>query len=202
MPKVKVPRKSTPIDMTAMCDVAFLLLTFFMLTTKFKPDEKIKVNIPASVAETKLPDKDILMLHVDQQGKVFYGIDNQGVRQQLLEFIKEEHPELQFNGTQTRNFMLMDSWGVPLAELPALLNDPKNYPQKGINLDTLAIPTTAGELGQLLMLGRRSNPAVRIAIKADADADYRIVKDVIAILQKRNINKFNLITATRQKPKE
>lgn len=202
MPKVKVPRKSTPIDMTAMCDVAFLLLTFFMLTTKFKPDEKIKVNIPASVAETKLPDKDILMLHVDQQGKVFYGIDNQGIRQQLLTLIKEEHPELQFNGTQTRNFMLMDSWGVPLAELPALLNDPKNYPQKGINLDTLAIPTTTGELGQLLLLGRRSNPNVRIAIKADAEADYRIVKDVIAILQKRNINKFNLITSTRQKPKE
>ena len=62
MPKVKIPRKSTTIDMTAMCDVAFLLLTFFMLTTKFKPDEAIKVEIPASVAETKLPDKDILML--------------------------------------------------------------------------------------------------------------------------------------------
>ncbi|RPI68323.1 MAG: biopolymer transporter ExbD, partial [Ignavibacteriales bacterium] len=41
MPKVKVPRKSTLIDMTAMCDVAFLLLTFFMLTTQFKSDESV-----------------------------------------------------------------------------------------------------------------------------------------------------------------
>ena len=41
MPKVKVPRKSTNIDMTAMCDVSFLLLTFFMLTTKFKADEPV-----------------------------------------------------------------------------------------------------------------------------------------------------------------
>ena len=29
MPKVKIPRKSTAVDMTAMCDVAFLLLSFF-----------------------------------------------------------------------------------------------------------------------------------------------------------------------------
>ena len=35
MPKVKIPRKSTAVDMTAMCDVAFLLLTFFMLTSNF-----------------------------------------------------------------------------------------------------------------------------------------------------------------------
>ncbi len=46
MPKVKMPRKSTLIDMTAMCDVAFLLLTFFMLATKFKPDEPVAVVTP------------------------------------------------------------------------------------------------------------------------------------------------------------
>ncbi|MFM7710399.1 MAG: biopolymer transporter ExbD, partial [Ferruginibacter sp.] len=34
MPKIKIPRKSTNIDMTAMCDVAFLLLSFFILATK------------------------------------------------------------------------------------------------------------------------------------------------------------------------
>ena len=36
MPRVKVARKSTAIDMTAMCDVAFLLLTFFILSAKPK----------------------------------------------------------------------------------------------------------------------------------------------------------------------
>ena len=44
MPKAKLPRKSTHIDMTAMCDVAFLLLTFFMLATKFKPEEPVVVK--------------------------------------------------------------------------------------------------------------------------------------------------------------
>lgn len=196
MPKVKIPRKSTTIDMTAMCDVAFLLLTFFMLTTKFKPDEAIKVEIPASVAETKLPDKDILMLQVDKEGRVFYGIDNQGVRQALFNKIKERHPEIAFQPQNERAFMLLDAFGVPLEELPNLLNDPKNYAQKGLSLDT-----TKNELGELLLFGRQSNPAVRIAIKADGNADYDKVKEVMNILQKRNINKFNLITSTRQKPK-
>ena len=60
MPKVKLPRKSTNIDMTAMCDVAFLLLTFFMLATKFKPDEPVVVKTPSSISEIPLPDADII----------------------------------------------------------------------------------------------------------------------------------------------
>ena len=39
MPKHKPKRSAPSIDMTAMCDVAFLLLTFFMLTAKAKPQE-------------------------------------------------------------------------------------------------------------------------------------------------------------------
>ena len=58
MPKVKIPRKSTSVDMTAMCDVAFLLLSFFILTTKFKPSEALKVTTPSSVATKIAPDKD------------------------------------------------------------------------------------------------------------------------------------------------
>ena len=47
MGRAKLPRKSTNIDMTAMCDVAFLLLSFFILTTKFKPAEAIAVETPS-----------------------------------------------------------------------------------------------------------------------------------------------------------
>ncbi|MCE7857938.1 MAG: biopolymer transporter ExbD, partial [Ignavibacteria bacterium CHB3] len=76
MPKVKVPRKSTLIDMTAMCDVAFLLLTFFMLTTQFKADESVIVDTPSSISEIKLPDTDILNITVSNDGRVFFHIDN------------------------------------------------------------------------------------------------------------------------------
>src|SRR4030042_6656888 len=97
MPKVKVPRKSTLIDMTAMCDVAFLLLTFFMLTTQFKSDESVIVDTPSSISEIKLPDTDILNVTITNDGKVFFNIDNKNsTRQRLLQKISEKYPEIQF----------------------------------------------------------------------------------------------------------
>ena len=75
MPKIKLPRKSTHIDMTAMCDVAFLLLTFFMLATKFKPDEPVKVITPASTSTTPIPTG-FMLITLDKQGRVFSSVDN------------------------------------------------------------------------------------------------------------------------------
>ncbi|MFW2478462.1 MAG: ExbD/TolR family protein [Sediminibacterium sp.] len=77
MGRAKLPRKSTNIDMTAMCDVAFLLLSFFILTTKFKPAEAIAVTTPNSVAAKVAPDKDIVMITIDKDGKVFIKMDEE-----------------------------------------------------------------------------------------------------------------------------
>ena len=84
MPKVKLKRKSTAIDMTAMCDVAFLLLTFFMLTSNFTQKEPVTVNTPSSISEIKIPDTNIMLILVDSKGKVFMGIDGQENRKELL----------------------------------------------------------------------------------------------------------------------
>jgi biopolymer transport protein ExbD len=72
MPKVKVPRKSTSVDMTAMCDVAFLLLSFFILTTKFKQPEPIPIVTPNSVANKVAPQEDLVLVSIDKAGKVFF----------------------------------------------------------------------------------------------------------------------------------
>ncbi|MGH7454076.1 MAG: ExbD/TolR family protein, partial [bacterium] len=45
MPKIKKARVGIKLDMTPMVDVAFLLLTFFMLTTQFKPTEDVTVEL-------------------------------------------------------------------------------------------------------------------------------------------------------------
>ena len=68
MPKHKPARKAPSIDMTAMCDVAFLLLTFFMLTAKMKPQETVVIDTPSSISETKLPEAGTLTILI---GKVF-----------------------------------------------------------------------------------------------------------------------------------
>jgi biopolymer transport protein ExbD len=90
MPKVKIPRKSTNIDMTAMCDVAFLLLTFFMLTTKFKTDNPILVDLPSSISEIKLPERDLVQVAISYNeaskvGRIFFSLDGQPRRETLLQ---------------------------------------------------------------------------------------------------------------------
>ena len=77
MPKAKIARKSTWVDMTAMTDVAFLLLNFILLTSNFVKQEAVSVSAPSSVCEVKIPEINIMTVIVDPDGKVFIGIDNQ-----------------------------------------------------------------------------------------------------------------------------
>ena len=194
MPKVKVPRKSTLIDMTAMCDVAFLLLTFFMLTTQFKTDESIIVDTPSSISEIKLPDTDILNITINREGKVFFSLDNKNFsRERLLQRISEKYPELQFTAEEEKAFVLTGSVGVPINQLKGYLDledeERKMYSQPGIPVDS-----TNNELGIWIMQGRLSNPNVRITVNADQFCAWPVVKQVINTLQDKNVNKFNLIT--------
>ncbi len=200
MPKVKVPRKSTLIDMTAMCDVAFLLLTFFMLTTQFKSDESIMVDTPSSISEIKLPDTDILNITITREGKVFFSIDNKNfARERLLAKISEKYPELQFTAQEEKAFALTGSVGVPLNQLKGYLDldetDRKMYDQPGIPVDS-----SNNELGTWIMQGRLSNPNVRITIDGDQACPWPIIKKVMDTLQDKNVNKFNLITDLEADP--
>lgn len=196
MAKAKIARKSTAIDMTAMCDVAFLLLTFFMLTTKFRPQELAQINIPASTAQIPIPDANILMIQVSEQGKVFFGVDDQNTRESLLAKLKERYNLPAFTTDQVDAFKLMDAFGMPVEQLPQFLSmksEQRNTMiQPGILMDS-----TNNQLGELVLAARQSNPELRIAIKADASTDYEKVNKVIQTLQERKVNKFNLITSAR-----
>lgn len=200
MPKVKIPRKSTLIDMTAMCDVAFLLLTFFMLTTQFKADESVIVDTPSSISEIKLPDTDILNITVSKEGKVFFSIDNKSqTRERLLARMMEKYPNLALTAEEQRAFILSGSVGVPLNQFKGFFAmedvDRKQYNQPGIPIDS-----TNNELGDWIMQGRLTNPGVRITLKGDQGAPWKVVKQVMNTLQDKNVNKFNLITDLEADP--
>ncbi len=193
MPKVKVPRKSTSVDMTAMTDVAFLLLTFFMLATKFKPDEPVIVDTPSSISEIKLPESDIILITIDKDDRVFFGVDGQPTRETVLKRMAEKY-KITFTEKQIKEFSLMSTFGVPIAQLPQLLDmkseDRLKAPQSGIPCDSLN-----NELSDWVWQTRLVNKNVRIAVKGDRETNYPVVKKVIATLQERNVNRFNFITS-------
>jgi biopolymer transport protein ExbD len=211
MPKVKVKRQNPVMDMTAMCDVAFLLLTFFILTTKFRPNEPVQVDIPASTAQIPIPEKDILMISVGNDGRIFFGVDDQNTRAAILDEVSKRY-NFQVTGEMQKTFKLLDQFGVPLEQLGSFLSmSPEKigtYRQAGLPVNPKAVvagmprfpddvDTARNHLAELIVLGRSLNNNLRIAVKADKGADYKNIDDVIETLRKTNSNRFNLITSAR-----
>lgn len=202
MPAVKIKRASSSVDMTAMTDVAFLLLTFFILTAQFRAQDAATIETPSSISGIKVPDKNIMTIGLDREGKVYFGIDNQQERIEMLENIGAAKG-ITFTPKEKKEFALMSNFGMPIAQLKSYLNLPKEQQAKikqpGIPTDsTGAAPTN--ELKEWVYNSRKANNDLRIALKGDNLAKFPAFKDVLATLQAQNINKFNLITGTEAPP--
>jgi biopolymer transport protein ExbD len=183
--------------MTAMCDVAFLLLTFFILTTKFRPQEVAQIDIPASTAQIPIPDKDIMMFQIAPDGRLFFGLDDQNTRLKLLEHLSADY-QLPLSAEQKDAFRTLELWGMDIRQLPEFLsleaNERAHYHQPGLNIDT-----TGGQhqVEDLILFSRQANDQLRIAIKGDKSTQYRHFDQLVNALQNRKVNKFNLITSAR-----
>lgn len=199
MSKVKVPKKSIWVDMTAMCDMAFLLVTFFMLTSNFIPKELLQVTPPASVSETRPPEVNRISILVDSNGKVVLGIEDQEMREELLNRIAKAY-KISFTQNQRSEFRRSNSVGVPVKVLSRLLNLPEADRSKPANV--LGIPTdsTHNELKEWVRHARHTNPQLQIVIKADKNTPYSKIKQVLGTLQELNENKYMLITGREEAP--
>lgn len=200
MAKVKFQKKMTAIDMTAMCDVAFLLLTFFILTATAKQPEVLPVDTPNSTVQTKLPDSDLATITIGDKGKVFFGVTGQDIRKRTLELMSDKYG-VKFSGDEMTKFSLMESFGVPIQSLNSIINmksaERKDAGQPGIPKDSLD-----NQLADWVQNARKAtielhNKEINIAIKGDAKEEYPSIKKVMDILQNQEINSFNLVTGLR-----
>jgi biopolymer transport protein ExbD len=198
MPKVKIKRKSTATDMTAMCDVAFLLLTFFILTATARQPEALAVEIPSSTVTFKLPDTDISTLTVGED-KVFFGVVGQDVRINTLDRIGKQY-NITFTDEEKKRFSVIDNFGVPVASLKEFI---KLDNSERMKIKQPGIPSDSGannELKQWILQSRYAvkelhNTDLRFSIKGDSKEEYPTIRKVIDILQDQEINKFSLITS-------
>jgi len=192
MPQVNFKKQSPKLDMNPMVDMAFLLVTFFMLTTTFKTEEPVEVISPSSISEVKLPEQDLMTITVSKEGAIFFTIDGQFSRGRLLDMVGTRY-EMVFTKDERRNFALMSSFGIPISELKTFLNQEvktrKSYVQKGIPCDS-----ANNELADWIILSRVTNPRLRVALKGDQDTPYPIIKQVMNTLVDNKVNRFNLVT--------
>ena len=196
MAKVKVTRKSTFIDMTAMSDGTVLLLTFFMLTSTFIQKEPVTVTTPGSVSEIKIPESDILQILVDPQGKVFMTLDKQEDRVEVLKKVGEEYG-ITFTPEEINKFRLANSFGVPISQMKAFLALSED--EQDATLKELGIPTdsTDNQFKVWVKSAREQNRNLRIAIKADQTTPYPEIKTIMTSLQDIRENRYNLITSLK-----
>ncbi len=205
MPRVKVARKSTAIDMTAMCDVAFLLLTFFILSAKPKVEDPSKAEVPASSKMMPVADANMITISVGMK-KAFFSVTEQDVRSEALKAMGQKYG-VTFTPEETLRFSLTQVFGVPMKQLKSFLNVPsedlKKFEQAGIPADT----TNNSELFNWIYTSRQAEKALhdkdlQVSIKADRKEEYPMVNTVISVLEKQKIFKFDLITSLKTAPKK
>ncbi len=202
MGRAKLPRKSTNIDMTAMCDVAFLLLSFFILATKFKPPEALSVVTPSSVSTKVAPEKDVVQFIIDKDGKVYLSVSDANVAEKkvMIEAINTSK-SLGLSDAEKANFVNVPNAyiGAPFAQLKSYLDKnpadlahvvkpgiPAQDSTKNEVIDWIAAAKTA-----FSGAGKRMN----IVVKGDDASKYPALQGIIIALKKNDEMKFQVVTS-------
>ncbi|CAN5313212.1 biopolymer transporter ExbD [soil metagenome] len=216
MSKIKMTRSSPALDMTPMVDLAFLLVTFFMLTATMRTPEPVIVDTPSSISEIILP-KNTMLLTIDTAGRVFLNYEGKDVRINALKRIMNKFPDVKFTEDQVQKFGSMQSFGVAIKDLPKYIDasgdERKKMDEatKGIPMDTLNnndelsfwvnfIRVEGFIWGDAQKKDGKTVEDMRIALKADGEASYKKIDAVIAIFKKQDVYQFNLITDLEADP--
>lgn len=199
MPRAKLPRKSTTIDMTAMCDVAFLLLSFFILATKFKPAEALSVTTPNSVSSKVAPDKNVVLVTIDKDAKVYLSVSdgNTAEKKDIIDNINTSK-NLGLTDAEKNNFVKNATAyiGVPFSQLKAYLA--KNPDElKGAVLSGIPVKdSTDNELQTWIAAAVNAfqGSKMNLLVKGDDAAKYPSFQGVIIAFKKNDQLKFQMIT--------
>ncbi len=226
MGKVKIKKKDTRIDMTAMSDVTVLLLTFFMLTSTFLSKEPVQVITPPSVSEEKVPDEKLLSVLLSPDGHIYMSLTGSKDETLKTENLREAalmnavgqwntlHPSKKVNLTkeQVETFKKLGTFGVPMEKLSEWLNLEMEKRDNMLKESTIPIDmnkdtsrpnefqiwvTAVYKAMQEAGIQRDLTNGKGIAVKADQTTPYSIVEQVMDNLQTVNMTKFSLMTALK-----
>ena len=196
MPKVKIPRKSTNIDMTAMCDVAFLLLSFFILATKTKPPEAVQINNPSSVS-TKIAKEDAIVVTLTKEGKVYLLLNDKKHKEAIIDDINKIKA-LGLSGAELAKLKREDYIGMPLNKIKGMLDLTEPIPagrMDGIPIgDSINNELTDWIRAVSDAFAGEDMSKLNLLVKGDNLAKYPAYKSIKAAFKKNDIYKFKIIT--------
>lgn len=68
------------LDMTPLVDVAFLLLTFFMLTTTFSLPQVMEITLPPSETKSEVTESSLMLVRLMEDGRIFWNMGTDAPR--------------------------------------------------------------------------------------------------------------------------
>ena len=204
MPSVNIAKKSTDTDMTPFVDIAFLILSFFIMATKFKPPEPVEITTPNSVSAGKLPANDAVMVTVDKDNKVFFSVlseKNVGVFDKIIQELNTTN-NLGLSPAEMANFRKTAAVGLPFSKLKSLLAIPadeqKNVKQEGIPV----LDSATNELVRWIAASKNAFASQKLTflIKGDAKSKFPTFDAVVSAMKRNDQHKYNLVTSPEDAP--
>jgi len=219
MPKIKVPKSSPSIDMTPMVDLAFLLVTFFMLAASFRSSEPIQVTTPSSISDKIIPEN-VIMVTIDKGGRVFFNMSDAEARKELLQNMSGMY-NIKFSQEQLEKFSFMSSFGCTMRELPGYIDLPADDRSR-VNTKGIPLDSTDNQLKDWIFYGniaslntgetayqeaklKGESPDVndfkpKFILRVDGEAVYAHAQNVINVFRDLKLNNLNFVTTTELAP--
>ena len=219
MPKIKMPKGSPSIDMTPMVDLAFLLVTFFMLTASFRNAEPVTVETPSSISDKIIPEN-ILMVTLDKDGRVFFNLSDPEARKEMLNNMLQKY-KVGLSPEKIEEFSFMSTFGCTMQELPAYMNTEAakraSFPTQGIPTDSTKnelldwlsfAANAAGNTGRTAFEEAKlkgGEPKMedfkpKFILRVDSKTLYKDAQVVIDVFRELNLNNLNFVTSAEAIP--
>jgi biopolymer transport protein ExbD len=201
MGRPKIARKSTWVDMTAFCDVAFLLLSFFIMATKQKPPEAVSVVMPSSVSSKAVQDKDQVMIIINKEGKVFLSFSEPERREQAAEEVAKIRG-ITLSPADARKAASVEFFGSPIAQLGSYVNLPKDQ-FTGDKLPGIpAVDSANNEVKDWMVAVNNifRGEKMNLLVKGDNAAKYPAFKQVLDAFKQNDMLKFSIVTSAENVP--
>lgn len=200
----KIQKKSTDTDMTPFVDIAFLILSFFIMATKFKPPEPVEIKTPGSVLSQTMPESNAVLISIDSTNKVYFSLLSEKEPEKFDVLIRgiNEKQNLGLTAAQMNNYKKTYMVGVPFAGLKQLLDidaaEQGKVKQPGIPV----MDSTNNQLVWWIQEAKNAFAGEKLVylIKGDGNSKYPAFEAVIEALKKNEEFKYSLVTSLDDVP--